>query len=188
MDVPGAEFRTSDRILTVSNAVSFLRLLLALPVSITIINGERTLALILMLSAYFSDLLDGFIARKTNTVSEWGKIIDPLADKIFVGIVILVMFSKGMIPLWFLLVVALRDLIIFFGGILVKRRFDVVLPSNWWGKAAVLIISITLFLAVIGVSHDVFVLSMGASSVLGAISLFVYTARLAGIMKRSEVS
>jgi CDP-diacylglycerol--glycerol-3-phosphate 3-phosphatidyltransferase len=188
MDGPGTEFRASDRILTVSNAVSFLRLLLAFPTSIAISNGEKELALALMLMAYFSDLLDGYIARKTNTISEWGKIIDPLADKIFVGIVIIVMFIEGIIPLWFFLVVVSRDVMIFFGGVIVKRQLDFVLPSNWWGKATVLIISITLFLCVLGVSHDILVLGMGVSSALGAISLFVYASRLATLLKNSDVS
>lgn len=183
MDAPAAEFRTSDKVLTVSNAVSALRLVLAWPVATAIAHGEKETALILMLVAYFSDLLDGFIARKTNTVSEWGKIIDPLADKLFVATVVIVMFEIGILPLWFFLVIVIRDMIIFLAGIWVKKKLSLILPSNWWGKAAVLAVSVTLFLCVLGVSHDVFVLSMGISSSLCAISLFVYAKRLVILQK-----
>jgi len=102
---------------------------------------------ILCLTAYASDLLDGFIARKTNQVSELGKIIDPLADKVLVGAVALNLFFIHQMPTYYLFIILLRDVLIFVGGIFVTRKIGKVLPSNMLGKITVL--SIGLFILII---------------------------------------
>jgi CDP-diacylglycerol--glycerol-3-phosphate 3-phosphatidyltransferase len=136
-----------------------------------------------MVVAYLSDLLDGFVARKTGTVSEWGKVIDPLADKIFVIVAIIALYVNSYVETWYFLLIILRDALIFFVGIWAQRKLGVVLPSNGWGKAAVLTISLTLFLSVIGVSYDVLLLSVVASSGLAVLSVVMYGIRLASLLR-----
>ena len=62
--------------------------------------------------------------------------IDPLADKIFIASVVLAMLALGLLPIWFVVVIIARDVIILLAGIWATRRFKVVLPSNYPGKAA----------------------------------------------------
>ena len=178
--------KASDKVLTASNAVSFFRVLLVIPVWITISQGLKEWTLTIMVVAYLSDLLDGFVARMTGTVSEWGKVIDPLADKIFVIVAIIALYVNGYVETWYFLLIILRDALIFFVGIWAQRKLGVVLPSNWWGKAAVLTISLTLFLSVIGVSYDVFLLSVVASSGLAILSVVMYGLRLASLLKQKS--
>lgn len=93
---------------------------------------------------YFTDLLDGYLARKLDQVSELGKIIDPLADKIAVGAIAILMFLKGLIPVWFIIIVIFRDLLILIFGLILKRKKKIVLMSNYPGKIAVFTIGLAL--------------------------------------------
>jgi len=133
-------------IFTISNLLSFLRLLLVIPFwfLIEIINEPniRTVLIALCFFAFLTDILDGFIARYRNEITEFGKIIDPLADKVCVGVIIIKLYLIGEIsPLFFYLVIG-RDLLIFFAGLVLTRKIGKVLPSNVLGKITVIFISL----------------------------------------------
>jgi cardiolipin synthase len=100
---------------------------------------------------YFSDLLDGYFARKFNQVSELGKIIDPLADKISIITLVLVLLYLGLIPLWFVTIVVLRDLLILSFGIYLHKEKNIRIMSNFAGKAAVFFIGLIVLFAIIDV-------------------------------------
>ena len=174
--------KSSDKIFTISNVVSFIRVLLTIPAIIFLSHQQRYEAAAVFIIAYLSDLLDGYIARKTNTVSEWGKVIDPIADKLFVSIIIIALCANGYVPLWFVIVILARDLVIVLGGVYAEKKLGVVLPSNWYGKITVLTIALSLFLAVVGVSRDVLVFNWAISTALVIISLFVYAKRLRDLL------
>lgn len=135
---------------TISNLISVLRAVLAIPTAYFLWIGDLTTVLIFCAIAYITDILDGFIARKFNQVSEWGKVFDPLADKIFIGMLALIMIIKGDIPVWFAIAVLARDLIILAGGLWAKSKLGFVIPSNYVGKATVIVIG----LALLGCMHD----------------------------------
>ena len=97
---------------TISNQLSILRGVLAIPVAILIAQGDVWWAFGLCWFAALTDWLDGFVARATNTVSEWGKILDPIADKILVGVIVVMLVLEGLLPLRSVLVVVGRDVII----------------------------------------------------------------------------
>ena len=134
----------------ISNLLSLLRILLVVPL-IFLISAEanKTAVIIILVSMFISDLLDGFLARKLNQVSELGKIIDPLADKLAVVSVVIVLFFMGRIETWFVIVVVARDLLILVFGLYLKSKNKIVLMSNYPGKIAVLSIGIIILLCVL---------------------------------------
>ncbi len=102
----------SSRFLTSSNLLSILRALLVIPfvaVMVSELPSARIWGCVIILLAALTDKLDGMLARRFNEITEWGKILDPLADKIGVAAVALVLLWLGEIPLWFLLVLIIRD-------------------------------------------------------------------------------
>ncbi|MGA2623650.1 MAG: CDP-alcohol phosphatidyltransferase family protein [Bacteroidota bacterium] len=172
---------------TISNFLSALRLLLAIPIAILVSSvnpAQRSFAVGLIVIAILSDIFDGMLARKLNQVTEFGKIIDPLADKIGVAIVAVVLAQQGRLPIWFLLLVIVRDMLIFLGGMYVKKVRGIVLQSNLIGKLAVVVV--TTFAIVIIVDYpgsdwlkeSLLILS----SLLLGLSFILYANRFIGLM------
>ena len=138
---------------TKSNYISLFRLLLGIPIFIMLdyIDNSVKYRLILFglcILAFISDFLDGYIARKFNEISELGKIIDPLADKVLMAIIVIKLYMINEIPGYYFWIILLRDVVIFTGGLIVSRIIGKVLPSNLLGKITVLSIG-AFILAVI---------------------------------------
>lgn len=149
----------SKDFLTVSNLLSLLRLLLAIPLWMLFDYYDSDSSIkywifALCLFAAVTDILDGYLARKLNQVTETGKIIDPLADKIAMAVVVIRLAFYGELPFYYLLMIILRDLLIFFGGIYVTNKIGKVLPSNILGKLTVLVIGIVVLLTLIQVEKS----------------------------------
>ena len=106
--------------------------------------GFSLAVLLFIVLLWLSDIMDGYFARRRNEISELGKIIDPLADKISVVTITFLLLWKEILPLWFFIIIVLRDLIILAGGLYVKKKYSVVLQSNWTGKLTVFVIGFTL--------------------------------------------
>ena len=177
------KFRAKDDIFTPSNMISAMRAMMAVPAVIAIIGHWYLLVASICVAAFISDMLDGLIARKTNSVSEMGKVIDPLADKIYVGCVVIAMAAYSLIPIWFLAIIIGRDLLIVLGGIWAKKRLGVILPSNYPGKIAVVAISISIFMVFVNLPKNIIEIFQYISVVLMAVSLVLYSQRLLKLMR-----
>lgn len=134
---------------TKSNYLSLVRLFLAIPFFFLVehINDDynyRIVILSLMLFGLFTDLADGWLARKFNEITELGKIIDPLADKVAIGVIVIKLYLIGEITDIYFWVIILRDVIIFIGGIILSKKINKVMPSNLLGKFTVLTIGFFL--------------------------------------------
>ncbi len=122
---------------TLSNFLSGLRLLLLPFIYLSLFQQTEQgdlWAIALMLAAALTDILDGWIARLRGTISSFGRIIDPLADKLCIGAVALFLIILRGFPVWLLAVALFRDLYILAGSALLIRRYKIVFPSNVWGK------------------------------------------------------
>lgn len=104
--------------------------------------------------AAITDVLDGYLARKLNQITEFGKIIDPLADKVLVVFVVLNLFLIGDIPEYYFYLIVARDILILLGGLIVSKKLGKVLPSDYFGKATVLAISFTLLMILLNVDKQ----------------------------------
>jgi CDP-diacylglycerol--glycerol-3-phosphate 3-phosphatidyltransferase len=134
-----------SEILYVSNLITLSRLVLLIVTSFFLLDDKFFEASVVVVIMWLSDLLDGYAARKRNEVSTLGKIIDPAADKICVVIICIVMFSKHLIPLWFILILIARDVAISIGGIYLRKRTEIVPMSNVTGKVSVFVIGFALW-------------------------------------------
>ncbi len=170
----------SRRFFTLSNILSLFRLLLPIPFVIVMEDGTpdgRLWGGAIMIVAAITDKLDGYAARRFGQESDWGKILDPLADKVAVASVLFVLFVQGELPAWFLVLGLGRDLIILAGGVYLKRKTGILVPSNELGKWTVGIISLLLFILVIGCSGFVTDILMIVSSAMMVLSLGLYWKR-----------
>lgn len=157
--------------LTVPNLLSLLRLVLAVPFAAVMMSSypsSRVWGTVIIVLAALTDKLDGVLARKLHQESEWGRILDPVADKVGVATAAVVLLVLGDLPLWFAGMVLGRDLLILAGGLVLKTRRGVVIPSNVLGKWTVGAMALLIFLLVIG-----------QASVLTDVLIFVCTGLLA---------
>jgi len=173
----------TGRIWTFSNALSAARVLAAVPISVLLLEGSpgsRTWALVLVVLAIATDFLDGFFARRLHQVSELGKVIDPLADKIAVAAVGVILVIEGSLPLWYVGLVLARDLLILAGGLVIRSRKRIIPQSNWPGKIAVSAIALVMLLAIIDRPglEPLEAVAFWGSVALMAVSVGVYARRL----------
>jgi CDP-diacylglycerol--glycerol-3-phosphate 3-phosphatidyltransferase len=136
-------------ILYISNLISLSRFVLLIICVLFLLNSNYLYGLIFLLLIWLSDLLDGYFARKLNQISELGKIIDPIADKVTVITIVLILLFKNIIPLWFIIIVISRDILILLGGLYLKVKKNIVLQSNIIGKVTVFFIGTALFFAIL---------------------------------------
>ena len=175
-----------NKILTISNSLSFFRLLLAIPIwySLNHFQNEtyRTIIFILCVVAAITDYLDGYVARKRNEITELGKIIDPLADKILVGIIAIKLYMIGELSGYFFLIIVLRDVIIFIGGILISLKLKKVLSSNLLGKITVTMIGFVFLMVIAGINKS----SIPFTGVYYISIFLIYISLLAYVIRASE--
>ena len=100
-----------------------------------LIGDNYIAAFILLTLSVLKDVLDGAIARKFNFITNFGKLIDPLADKVTQLSLLCTLVFKGIIPLWILVIVLLKEAFMVCGASFLYGR-DLVVSSKWYGKAA----------------------------------------------------
>ncbi len=127
----------SDRIVTVPNALSLLRLLL-IPVFIWLLVGLDSpgWAFVVLFVSGVSDWLDGKLARWLNQSSKLGVLLDPAADRIYVLVIPIVFGIQGYLPWWLIGVIVARDVLLFATVPLLSSRGITALPTLYIGKAA----------------------------------------------------
>jgi len=108
--------------LTVPNCLTLFRLLLVPVVAVVFLSGNAGVALILFIVAGATDLLDGYIARKTNTATHFGQVADPLADKLMTIVTLVTLSIAGNLPWHFFAIYVVKEGILLAGSISVLVR------------------------------------------------------------------
>ena len=123
-------------LLYVPNLITIFRFLF-MPLPIWFISrGHYHIALGLVVFGMATDILDGYLARKLKQVSELGKILDPLSDKLAIGALVIALVVYRGFPLWAAVLIIARDLIILLGSITIMTRRSILPMSNLLGKLA----------------------------------------------------
>ena len=134
-----------DIFLTVPNMISLLRII-SIPIIAGLVSHHHMIeALIVLAISAISDGVDGILARLLNQVSKVGQILDPIADRLLILCSVLALGIAGIIPLWMIIIVGLRDLMMGIEVLWLAQHDYGPLPVNFVGKAgtAMLMISIT---------------------------------------------
>ena len=166
------------------NKLTLLRVIL-IPVFVVLLLLEggqnytlRIAALIVFCIASFTDFLDGQIARRNNLVTNFGKFMDPLADKLLVCSALICMIELGQLPSWYVITVIAREFIIS-GFRLVAADNGIVIAASWWGKFKTTFQMLTVILLILNIPalHTVTLIIAGIAFVLTLVSLLDYIAK-----------
>ncbi len=177
--------------LTIPNILTILRLVCIPWMAIEIYRskGYSPLSAGLFLGIWLTDILDGWIARQFNQVSDVGKVLDPLVDKIFQLTTAVMMALVGRLPLWVPICLLAKELVMVAGGIALWRK-KVVVSSRWYGKLATVLLAacfaVLFFLPerLLWLNHYLFILPVAISYY----SLFSYARGIWNLYKSGALS
>lgn len=124
----------SNKILTVPNVISMIRLCLVPVFLVLLSDGHDILATFLFALAAGTDWIDGQIARKTHTVSRLGQLLDPAVDRVLMISGVLGLLMVGRLPLWIIVIVLVRDLLLLGGGAVLLSKYRIRVPVIFIGK------------------------------------------------------
>jgi len=131
-------FRWKD-LYNVPNLLTLFRILCIGFVVMAFRFGQIPLALLFYLVAAATDVLDGYIARRWKLVTSIGKLLDPFADKCMLVAVLSCMCVQRMVPLYILIIVFIKELVLVISASALLGKKDVVVSANWIGKASALL-------------------------------------------------
>lgn len=145
------------RVFNVPNSISFLRLVL-IPLFIWLVLGAKEYgwAGVLLGVIGATDWIDGYLARRLDQVTELGKFLDPLADRVAVVVAVVLGLIVDVLPQWFAIALIARELVIGLGAVYGWRHGVTKLDVRFLGKAATLAlyVSVTAFYIGVGFSAD----------------------------------
>lgn len=165
------------------NKLTVFRVVLVLPFVALLLAGYNWISLAIFIVACLTDLLDGKIARKHNLITNFGKFMDPLADKLLVCSALICLIQLGRIPAWVVVVIIAREFIIS-GFRLIASDNNVVIAANMWGKykTTFQMIMVILMIANIPALSLVTTIVMWIATALTVISLVDYVYQNRGVL------
>ncbi len=121
----------------IPNVLSVLRLMMAFAFAAVFIwlPDKLYIAVIIFIVAGVTDVIDGTLARKFNWITNAGKILDPLADKLMQVVALICTVASGLVPWWLLLPIVLKELTMGVGSVIFYRMFKTIGVSKNYGKA-----------------------------------------------------
>lgn len=137
--------------MNIPNILTILRFLLIPVFAYFLSTRNFIVAVLLFLAAGLTDVLDGYVARKYNLITSWGKIADPLADKLMqiTAFVIMSLVLK-IIPLELVLVILVKETLMGLGALVLYKQKKFVVSANWYGKIS----TVVFYLAIIMLIFD----------------------------------
>ena len=169
-----------NKILTISNFITFLRMFSGIPLILflermNISNEYFYYSIYVVLFIVISDVLDGYIARKTNTVSSLGKILDPVADKICLMCVLVYLIDIYHIPfLIFFIFLSIRDVVLISYTVYLILYRNIVTQANNWGKFFIFTTMLMIVFHLYNLNSFIATILYMASISLLIISMVVY--------------
>lgn len=180
----------------IPNTLTIIRFLLIPIILYSVFSGNYLIALALFTISGITDIADGFIARKFNLISNFGKLMDPLADKLTQISMLAILVIKNMIPTWILVIVVLKEIAMVCGASFLYGK-DVVVYSRWYGKLA----TVLFYLAIVSsllikqfevnswITYiDLYLYYLALVTTLFALVMYIKTIYSKGFINKSELS
>lgn len=167
--------------------LTLTRFALVVPIAWLVYHAAPLHWVVLLIGvALATDYFDGKVARWTGTVSDWGKVLDPLADKFAAAAITLALVLRPTdptLPVWFVAMVIARDAVIAAGGVVQTRRLGHVLMALWSGKVAVNLLALTIVAVLLRLPDLVISALVAVTSIALLYSLGQYLHRFAIVMR-----
>lgn len=176
----------------IPNILTILRFFLIPFIIKYLMEDEFIIAFAIITLSGLTDVLDGCIARKFNFITNFGKLIDPLADKVTQILILVTLALKDIIPFWFLIIVISKELILIVGASFLYGK-ELVVSSRWYGKMATVLFYIaiicSLFIKQFDISFDFSMIIYYLALIATIFSLVMYIKAfyLQGYLKKENL-
>ncbi len=173
---------------TIANIISLSRAFLAIPIVLVLGKGKYNTAIILMAIAVVTDWIDGYAARKTNEVSTYGKALDPIADKIVAFAVLFMLVFKMDFPMWFIMVLGLRDFSITILTTHLHNSRGMIIGANIMGKIFIFFAAVSGFLWIYPDTRALALKVLYLATVIMFVSWYFYMRDLIRTIRSSPIA
>lgn len=179
----------ADRIFTIPNILSFFRIcLIPVIVWLYLVKKNYTWTVCVLILSGMTDMVDGFIARRFNMVSNVGKVLDPIADKLTQAVMLICLFTRFPLMIVPLMLMLVRELFMGITGFLIIKKTGNVLGARWHGKAATCLLYVMMILHVFW--HDIPAgvsdFAIAACILMVSVSFGLYGMRNMRILRQSD--
>lgn len=164
---------TREQVLTIPNAMSAFRIVLIPFIIWAYAIDRHYLSFYLVVLSAVSDMLDGFVARKLNMISDFGKFIDPVADKLTQAALLVCLMTEHRHIYILFIILAVKELATLFLGAVVFKRHDSVNSAKWYGKLCTAVFEITMMLLMLFPDTPESIVHM-AMLICGGVMIFAF--------------
>ncbi len=169
--------KSTGSIINIANILTVFRVFLIFPAVLFVVWSvpfHLVYALLIFIVASYTDHLDGMIARKYGYITDFGKILDPLADKLMIISVLISFCFLGFCPVLPVILVALREVLITIVRMFVLRSNNKVIPANKWGKFKTISqIFAVCFILLVQIFNENGIISLSVSNILSMASILL---------------
>ncbi len=176
----------------IPNALTLLRFIF-IPVIIGyIITDNYLMAFIFLTISGLTDVLDGWIARKFHFITNFGKLIDPLADKCTQILVLGALTVKGIIPIWIIGIVILKEVIMIAGASFLYGK-ELVVSSKWYGKLATVLLYLAIVCSLlirqftIEVDFSLYIYILALITTIASLLMYIRAFYIQGYLKKENL-
>ena len=175
--------------MNVPNTLTIIRMILIIPFVILLLNGADIPAVIIFIVASLTDMLDGQIARKYNLVTNFGKFMDPLADKLLVCSALICLVEMERLSAWIVIIIIAREFIIS-GFRLVASDNGIVIAASYWGKFKTVFQMVMVVVLMLNIQNNIFqmigTVLVWISLILTIVSLADYVIKNIDVLKEQK--
>lgn len=174
----------------IPNMLTTIRFLLVPVIFYFAMQGNYIVSAVLLVISGITDVLDGFIARKFDFVTDFGTLFDPLTDKLTQIFTLLVLVIQNVIPVWILAFVILKEILMIIGATFLFKKQTATIPSRWYGKITTVVFYIAIFVSMLnkqfnlGYSFDMYLYYLAL--VFALFALIMYFKVFLGLRKNSD--
>jgi len=168
---------TKKNIFTIPNMISVFRfVLIPFILYFYIVKKEYVVSVVLIGVSCLSDIVDGAIARTFNLISDLGKLLDPVADKLTQGALMICLISRYKWMIWMTILLGVKELLMFIFGLISYKKTDKVNGSKWYGKVSTVVTMASILALIIftGMPEKLAIAIAGVASVVMVTSLVLY--------------
>ena len=176
----------------IPNILTIFRFILIPFIVLNLANDKYLAAFVIFTVSGLTDILDGFIARKFNFITNFGKLIDPLADKCTQIITLATLALKNIIPMWIIIIVILKEFIMVAGASFLYGK-ELVVSSKWYGKLATVLFYIaivcSLFIKEFNFTFDfsLYIYYLALISTIFSLLMYIKAFYMQGYLKKENL-